>query len=99
MGGYDRCENAVIDQIGSEAFLRGCRDKDSAWHVIERNPDSINKALKLMKSSIANQKAIYGSRSPNFAHRQVLFAKNVKEEGKSPTNSNLPLEKEVRELT
>ena len=37
MDGYDHCENAVIDQIGSEAFLRGCRDKDSARHDIERN--------------------------------------------------------------
>jgi hypothetical protein len=29
----------------------------------------------------------------------LTFAENVKGEGKSPTNNNLPLEKEVRELT
>ena len=92
MDGYDRCENSVIDQIGTEAFLCGCRDKDSARHVIEKNPCSINKAVKLMKSTLANQKAIYGTRSPNFAHRQVSF-----EDTKKDTSQHL--EKEVRTLT
>ncbi|CAC5381224.1 unnamed protein product [Mytilus coruscus] len=32
------------DQIGTEAILRGYKDKDSARHVIERNPETINKA-------------------------------------------------------
>lgn len=97
MDGYDKCENSVIDQIGTEAFLRGCKDKESARHVIERNPVSINKALKLIKSAIANQKAIYGTRSPTFAHRQVTF-KDSTDKKEAPPNSN-PLEKEVQNLT
>ncbi|CAC5415896.1 unnamed protein product [Mytilus coruscus] len=101
MDGYDKCNNSVIDQIGTEAFLRGCKDKEAARHVIERNPESINKALKIMKTSIANQKAIYGSRSPNFAHRQVSFADSAgkSHEKESTRTVNSPLEKEVRNLT
>ena len=97
MDGYDRCENNIIDQIGTEAFLRGCRDKESARHVIERNPSSINKAVKLMKSTFANQKAIYGTRSPNYAHRQVSFEDTRKDKEKNQQHS--PLEQEVRTLT
>ncbi|CAC5414673.1 unnamed protein product [Mytilus coruscus] len=48
------------DQIGTEAFLRGFKNKESARHVIERNPETINKALKQLKTPIANQMAIYG---------------------------------------
>ncbi|CAC5376678.1 unnamed protein product [Mytilus coruscus] len=98
MDGYGRCDNSVIDQIGTEAFLRGCKDKDSARHVIERNPETINKALKQLKTSIANQKAIYGSKSDNCAHRQVSFADSAV----SPTDKGnvcSPLENEMRNLT
>ncbi|CAC5415783.1 unnamed protein product [Mytilus coruscus] len=100
MDGYDKCDNSVIDQIGTEAFLRGCKDKEAARHVIEKNPESINKALKIMKTSIANQKAIYGSRSPNFAHRQVSFADSAgKSHDKESTSTvNSPLEKEERTI-
>ena len=97
MDGYDRCENTVIDQIGTEAFLRGCRDKESARCVIEKNPSSISKAVKLMKSTLANQKAIYGTRSPNFAHRQVSFQDTRKDT--DANQQHMPLEKEVRNLT
>ncbi|CAC5415863.1 unnamed protein product [Mytilus coruscus] len=101
MDGYEKCDNSVIHQIGTEAFLRGCKDKEAARHVTEKNPESINKALKIMKTSIANQKAIYGSRSPNFAHRQVSFADSAgKSHDKESTSTvNSPLEKEVRNLT
>ena len=83
------------DQIWTQAFLRGSKDKDSARHVIESNPDTINKALKQMKTSKANQMAIYGSKS---AHRQVFFDDGTV----SPSdkgNMSSPLENEMRYLT
>lgn len=51
-----------------------------------------------MKASIANQKAIYGSRSPNFAHWQVSFAEGTDKAEKGKTEGT-PLEQEVRNLT
>ncbi|CAC5371466.1 unnamed protein product [Mytilus coruscus] len=85
-------------QIGTESFLRGCIDRASARHVKERNPETINKVLKQLKTSIANQMAIYGSKSANYAHRQVFFVDGAV----SPTdkgNMNSPLENKVRNLT
>ncbi|CAC5385654.1 unnamed protein product [Mytilus coruscus] len=48
--------------------------------VIEKNPRTINEALKWIKSSLANQKAIYGARKSysgrpqSYSQRQVTFS-------------------------
>ncbi|CAC5366980.1 unnamed protein product [Mytilus coruscus] len=80
MDGYYRSKNDIIDQIGTEAFLRGCQEKEAARIVIEKNPRTINEALKWIKSSLANQKAIYGARKSysgrpqSYSQRQVTFS-------------------------
>ncbi|CAG2220004.1 unnamed protein product [Mytilus edulis] len=80
MDGYYRSNNDIIDQIGTEAFLRGCQEKEAARIVIEKNPRTINEALKWIKSSLANQKAIYGARKSysgrpqSYSQRQVTFS-------------------------
>ena len=89
MDGYYRSNNDIIDQIGTEAFLRGCLEKDAARIVIEKNPRTINEALKWIKSSLANQKAIYGARrnytgrTQLYAQRQVTFS-DVNDPDRSP---------------
>ena len=83
-------EERRCDQIGTEAFLRGCKDTDSQRHVIERNPKTINKVFKQLKISISNPMAIYGPKSANYAQREVFFADGAV----SPTdegNMNSPL--------
>ncbi|VDI10634.1 Hypothetical predicted protein [Mytilus galloprovincialis] len=77
MDGYYRSNNDIIDQIATEAFLRGCQEKEAARIVIEKNPRTINESLKWIKSSLANQKAIYGARksySQLYTQRQVTFS-------------------------
>ncbi|CAG2249837.1 unnamed protein product [Mytilus edulis] len=80
MDGYYRSNNDIIDQLGTEAFLRGCQEKEAARIVIEKNPRTINEALKWIKSSLANQKAIYGARKSysgrpqSYSQRQVTFS-------------------------
>lgn len=79
MDGYYGKTSDIIDQIGTEAFLRGCQEKEAEWIVIEKNPRTINEALKWIKSALANQRAIYGARrqypskSALFSQRQVTF--------------------------
>lgn len=79
--GFHHNTSDIMDQIGIEAFLRGCREKEAARYIIEGNPKSINEALKWIKASMANSRAIYFPRSPvqqnrstSYAHRQVKFA-------------------------
>ena len=46
MDGYYRSDYNIIDQIGTEAFLRGCQEKEAASIVIEIIPRTINDTLK-----------------------------------------------------
>jgi hypothetical protein len=73
-GWFDKGKPEVVDQIATEAFLRGCRDKEAARSVLEKDPSSITQAVKMVKTYIANQRAIFGVRtSHSYAHRQVSF--------------------------
>ena len=96
------CNNSgdIVDQTGTEAFLRCCREKEDARYVIERNPWTINEALKWIKASMANHRVIFGSRSPvplarnYFSHRQVAFADTLRPE-RSPSPVKGPKATEV----
>ena len=110
MDGYFKSSTNIIDQIGTEAFLRGCKEKDAARIVIEKNPRTINEALKWIKSSLANQRAIYGarsphsSRSPQYVQRQVTFSDAAQSDSSpqrpsaSTANSDKALHSDVRDL-
>jgi antitoxin component of RelBE/YafQ-DinJ toxin-antitoxin module len=75
LDGFDKGNPEVVDQIATEAFLRGCRDKEAARSVLEKDPSSITQAVKMVKTYIANQRAIFGVRtSHSYAHRQVSFS-------------------------
>lgn len=45
MDGCHHSTSDIMDQIGIEAFLRGCREKEAAHYIIEKNPKSINEEL------------------------------------------------------
>ena len=75
LDGFDKGNPEVVDQIATEAFLRGCRNKEAARSVLEKDPSSITQAVKMVKTYIANQRAIFGVRtSHSYAHRQVSFS-------------------------
>jgi hypothetical protein len=37
LDGFDKGNPEVVDQIATEAFLRGCRDKEAARSVLEKD--------------------------------------------------------------
>ena len=75
LDGFEKGIPEVVDQKTTEAFLRGCRDKEAGRSVLEKDPSSITQAVKMVKTCIANQRAIFGVRtSHSYAHRQVSFS-------------------------
>ena len=102
LDGYDRGNPEVVDQIATETFLRGCRDKEAARSVLEKDPTSINQAMKLVKTYIANQRAIFGIRSSHsYAHRQVSFSdreSTPESQTREKTKENTNLAGELRDL-
>ena len=52
----------MVQQLATEAFLRGCKHKEAAALVLSEAPETIQKASKKVKTVLANPKAIFGTR-------------------------------------
>ncbi|OWF49634.1 hypothetical protein KP79_PYT01029 [Mizuhopecten yessoensis] len=50
----------------------------AAQRAKEKNSKTVHKALKYIKASVANQRALFGSRAPHCPSRQVEFAEGTK---------------------
>ena len=76
MDGYPGAREKTIEHISVEHFLRGCLDKRAAAVTMDKNPKEIHKAVKCVKDTINNRKAIYGrsSSGQSASTRRVSFA-------------------------
>ncbi|OWF37042.1 hypothetical protein KP79_PYT23291 [Mizuhopecten yessoensis] len=55
-------------------------EKMAVQRALEKNPKTVHKALKYMKASVANQRALFGSRARTtlyLASRQEEFAEGT----------------------
>ena len=60
--GYGDFETTVLQQMAVEAFLRGCRNKESASLVLISTPKTIQEACQRLKTIVANKMALEGSK-------------------------------------
>ena len=88
--GYVGCDTEITTSIATEAFLRGCSDKDGALQVMQERPTSIQDACRRLKAVVANRKAIRGGKEVSFKER--LFT--AQEEDRVAT-----IEKKLETLT
>ena len=102
LDGYEKCDDDAIEDIATEAFLRGCKEKEAAIKAMEKNPVTLSKAIKFVKTSLANQKAIFGSAKTSLAQRQVTFSDTEGTNSKEKENSHMQrlacLEQEIRNV-
>ncbi|CAC5360378.1 unnamed protein product [Mytilus coruscus] len=102
MDGFDKCDPEALEDISVEAFLRGCREKKSAMKAMEKSPTSLSKAVKYVKTSLANQKAIFGSgKTADYAQRQVTLSNTEKSMHNEPMKmpQSTCLENELQNLS
>lgn len=96
LDGYESCEGNMIEEIATETFLLGCRDKEAAMMAMDREPTTMQKAVKYVKNAIANYRALYGTRGASgataFFQRQVSIPSR---EG-SPTRDCSPCRAESK---
>ena len=60
MDGYKDEKSSIWQQLATDAFLRGCKNKDAAMIVMNEGPKSVHEACKRVKTIMANKKAIGG---------------------------------------
>lgn len=76
--GYPGAPSKVTDAVAVDAFLRGCREKQAALITMEKEPKSVHKALKNLKSTIHNQRALL-SKSVTFSARALTVEEDDRE--------------------
>lgn len=59
--GFGLADNTTLQNIATEAFLRGCRHKEAAAAVLNEGPANMQIACQRIKTLVANKKAIYGT--------------------------------------
>lgn len=70
--GYSESGRKAVDQISTESFIRGCRVKETARSVMEKNPKNVHEALGMIKTSIANNKLFIVPARPIITDRFLL---------------------------
>ncbi|OWF46450.1 hypothetical protein KP79_PYT09715 [Mizuhopecten yessoensis] len=66
-----------MEIVAVDAFLKGCSDKNAALTSTNRNPKSLNEALKLVKCAMTKNKVIYWSKKSEL--RRVSFEESDEE--------------------
>ena len=69
--GYRDFETTVLQQMAIDAFLIGCRNKESASLVLISTPKTIQEACQRLKTIVANKKALEG---PKVSFQERLFS-------------------------
>ena len=89
--GYGYFETTVLQQMATEAFLRGCRNKESASLVLISTPKTIQEACQRLKTIVANKKALEG---PKVSFQERLFSAQ-EEKGKKGQRNDIHGEDEI----
>jgi phage-related minor tail protein len=63
---YEKCEDDALEDIATEAFPWGCKEKEAAIQTMEKNPVTMSNAITFVKTSLTNQKAIFGAAKASF---------------------------------
>ena len=88
LDGHENERSSLIQQVATEAFLRGCKHKDAATTVMNESPATIHEACKRVKTKLANKKATGGGKV-SFQERLFTVAEETRVAG---------LEKKVDDL-
>lgn len=80
--GFPEASDDVIQIVATDAFLKGCLDKNAALTAMHKDPENLDMALKCVKSAITNHRVIMGMR------KQELKRVTFEEEDEKEDNTN-----------
>ena len=71
--GYPETALVTIQALTVDSFLKGCRDKNTAFLTLNSNPATIDEALRRMNSTSTNHKVMFGTSSVSKVRQVVQF--------------------------
>lgn len=86
---YEECEGDIIEEMAVKTFPRGCREKSATRHAMDIEPRTIHKALKFVKTDLANDRTLFWGRANAYYHRQVAFHDESNKTASTGSTDNL----------
>ena len=80
MEAFPDVKSRVLQEMATDSFLRGCRDKYAAYAASEKKPENLHQAIQEVRDSITNLR-VFGR--VGLSTRQVTFESDVEETGKA----------------
>jgi hypothetical protein len=103
LDGYEKYEDDALEDIATEAFLWGCKEKEAPIQTMEKNPVTLSNTITFVKTSLANQKTIFGAAKTSLVQRQVTFPDTEetysKEKERSHIQSLTCLKQEIKNIS
>jgi hypothetical protein len=66
---FPHAEIGVVDIVATDAFLKGCGNKEAAMAAMQHRPETVDRALEWVCEATHNHRVLYGTttatRSPN----------------------------------
>lgn len=99
--GFPGAPEEFLQMMGTDAFIKGLLDKRAALTVLDKDSQSLDEALRQVRSAVTNQRLILGSKYNKAEVKRVSFAgdegaqqglspiRSVRKTEVSPTNSSL----------
>jgi hypothetical protein len=84
---FPHAEIGMVDIVATDAFLKGCGNKEAAMAAMQHRPETVDRALEWVREATHNHRVLYGStaaRSPNresslVSVRSTTVASDTKE--------------------
>ena len=64
LDGYPEATEAILETVAADAFLTGCTNKEAVFQALQQRPETISKALELVREATHNHRAVYGATEP-----------------------------------
>ena len=93
MDGWQEQSEVVAQEQAVHAFLRGAREKDSALAVMDKEPASIDEAVKQMRQATTNRQSFGRSTKSSGSIRTIYM-----EEDDKPQDVSFSEQDSVREI-
>ena len=85
VNGFPGTSDDFIQIVSTDAFLKGCKDKQAALVAMDKDPVNINRVVQLVKSAITNQKVVLGIKKADV--KRVTF-QEIQREDCDPHDDN-----------
>ena len=69
--GFPGTSDDFIQIVIADAFLKGCQDKLTSFAALNKDPDNLDRAVQLVKSTMTNQRLILGTKKTDV--KRVTF--------------------------